>query len=96
MNPEIERNLLGIDDWLEIVKEDKNLNGAYISFAQYMYLLEQENRGLKKELEVGEQQYNDLIEEKEELQEQLSSIALELEEYKKISKYKEIIEVSND
>lgn len=33
---------LGIDDWLELVKEDKNLNGAYFSFAQYMYILEKQ------------------------------------------------------
>lgn len=34
------RKELGIDDWLELVKEDQNLNGAYISFAQYIYILE--------------------------------------------------------
>lgn len=36
------RKSLGIDEWLELVKEDKNLKGAYISLAQYMYLLEKE------------------------------------------------------
>ena len=44
--------------------------------------LQQENQELKKQLEVGEQQYNDLVEEKEELQEQLSIRALQLEEIK--------------
>ena len=34
--------------------------------------LKKENQELKKRLEVGEQQYNDLVEEKEKLQEQLS------------------------
>ena len=32
-----------------------------------------ENQGLKKQLEIGKEQYNDLVEEKEELQEQLSN-----------------------
>ena len=45
------RKKLGIDDWLELVKEDRNCNGAYISFGQYMYLLEKENQELKKQLE---------------------------------------------
>lgn len=35
--------------------------------------LEKENQELKKQLEVGKEQYNDLVEEKEELQEQLSN-----------------------
>ncbi len=41
-----------------------------------------ENKELKKQLEVGEEQYNDLIEEKEILQEQLSIKTLQLEELK--------------
>lgn len=45
------RKKLGIDDWLELVKEDRNCNGAYISFGQYMYLLEKDNQELKKQLE---------------------------------------------
>ncbi len=90
------KNGLGVDEWLELIKEDKNLNGAYISIAQYIYLIEKENQEtkellhkimasgveekstpvldlykenqeLKKQLEVGEQQYNDLVEEKEKL-----------------------------
>lgn len=47
MNKEL-RKKLGIDEWLDLVKEDKNLNGAYISFAQYMYSLEQEVDALKQ------------------------------------------------
>ena len=43
---------------------------------------QQENEELKEQLEVGKEQYNDLVEEKEKLQEQLSIITLELEEYK--------------
>ena len=42
-----------------------------------------EIKELKKQLEVGEEQYNDLVEEKENLQEQLSSNTLQLEELKK-------------
>lgn len=34
------RKDLGIDEYLELIQEDKNLNGGYISLAQYMYLLE--------------------------------------------------------
>lgn len=45
------RKKLGIDDWLELVKEDRNCKGAYISFGQYMYLLEKDNQELKKQLE---------------------------------------------
>lgn len=42
---------LKINDWLELIKEDKNLNGAYISIAQYIYLIEKENKELKKQLD---------------------------------------------
>lgn len=38
---------LGIIDWLELIKEDRNLNGAYISISQYIYLVEKENKQLK-------------------------------------------------
>ena len=41
---------LGINEWLELIKEDKNLNGAYISISQYIYLLEQEDEKLKQRL----------------------------------------------
>ena len=55
-----------------------------------MQALLKENKKLKKQLEVGKEQYNDLIEEKEELQEQLSSNTLQLEELKKqLEEYKE-------
>ncbi len=43
----------------------------------------EENQELKKQLEVGEEQYNDLVEEKENLQEQLSSKTLQLETQQK-------------
>ena len=44
--------------------------------------VKEENEKLKKQFEVGEEQYNDLVEEKEELQEQLSSNTLQLEKLK--------------
>ena len=34
------RKGLAIDEYLELIKEDKNLNMAYISLSQYMHLLE--------------------------------------------------------
>lgn len=43
---------LGINEWLELIKEDRNLNGAYISISQYIYLVEKENQELKKHLKV--------------------------------------------
>ncbi|MCI8670937.1 MAG: hypothetical protein HFI36_02725 [Bacilli bacterium] len=51
------RKELGIDDWLELVKEDQNLNGAYISFAQYIYILENQ---LKQRDEVIDEAINKL------------------------------------
>ena len=42
-----------------------------------------ENQELKEQLEVGEQQYNDLVEEKEKIQEQLSSNTLQFENQQK-------------
>lgn len=41
---------LGINEWLELIKEDKNLNGAYISISQYIYLIEKENKKSKKQI----------------------------------------------
>lgn len=50
----INKEKLGINDWLELIKEDKNLNGAYISISQYIWLLEQENKQLKEQLLVAQ------------------------------------------
>lgn len=50
MNKELKIEL-GIDEWLELIKEDKNLNGAYVSIAQYIYLVEQKIKKLEKKLE---------------------------------------------
>ena len=51
---------LAIDEWLELIKEDKNLNGAYISIAQYTYLIEKENQELKKQLDDTKDYINKL------------------------------------
>lgn len=48
----------------------------------YVEMIEKENQELKKQLEVGNKQYSDLVEEKEILQEQLSIKTLQLEELK--------------
>lgn len=42
---------LKINEWLELIKEDKNLNGAYICISQYLYLDEKEKQEIKKQLE---------------------------------------------
>lgn len=42
------REELGIDSWLELTKEDKNLDSAYVSFAQYMDYLEKSNTNLNE------------------------------------------------
>ena len=39
-NLEINKQKLGIDSWLKLIEEDKNLSPAYISIAQYIWLLE--------------------------------------------------------
>ena len=42
---------LKINEWLELIKEDKNLNGAYICISQYLYLDEKEKQEIKKHLD---------------------------------------------
>lgn len=74
-----ERDMLqNVVDKKEISKEDKE----FIDMTQRNTELLEENQKLKKQLEVGEEQYNNLVEEKENLQEQLSIKTLQLEEYK--------------
>lgn len=55
---------------------------VFIELFSEMSNWKEETKELKKQLEVGEEQYNDLVEEKESLQEQLSSNTLQLEELK--------------
>lgn len=56
MNEELKIKL-GINEWLKLIKEDKNLNGAFISICQYIYLTEKENQELKKQLEEHKNKY---------------------------------------
>lgn len=65
---------------VEIQKENQELKSQLVGTTHCFD--EEEHRELKKQLEVAEQQYNDLIEEKENLQEQLSIKTLQLEELK--------------
>ena len=72
----------------EMLQQVVDTNGVpsevydYIDCTHRNTELLEENQELKKQLEVGEQQYNDLVEEKEILQEQLSIKTLHLEELK--------------
>lgn len=52
---------------------EKTKDCGRVQFIKLLMEQERENQELKKQLEVGEQQYNDLVEEKEELQEHLSN-----------------------
>jgi hypothetical protein len=58
---------LGLDEWLELIKEDKNLSGAYFSIAQYVYLIEKENQQLKIQISAREEEYRKLEREFQEL-----------------------------
>ena len=60
MNEELKTEL-GINEWLELIKEDKNLNGAYISIYQYIYLIEKELQELKKKLEESKKFNNKVL-----------------------------------
>ena len=62
-------------------KEDMIL--AFNQLKEDYSLLFSENQELKKQLEVGKEQYNDLVEEKEKIQEQLSSNTLQFENQQK-------------
>lgn len=65
-----ERNMLqDVVDKMEVSKEDKR----FIDMTCRNTELLEENQESKKQLEAGKEQYNDLVEEKENLQEQLSN-----------------------
>lgn len=82
-----------LDNYIKTINPDFNSHiekGTIEMNNEYYNLLEEkmarlinQNQELKKQLEVGKEQYNDLVEEKESLQEQLSSNTLQLEELKK-------------
>lgn len=81
-----EKTLLNKDDKLvpiilDLIQESYKAGLCQTEFDNTMNLIE-ENQELKKQLEVGNKQYCDLVEEKEILQEQLSIKTLQLEELK--------------
>lgn len=81
-----EKTLLNKDDELvpiilSLIQESYKAGLCQTEFDNTMNLIE-ENQELKKQLEVGNKQYCDLVEEKEILQEQLSIKTLQLEELK--------------
>lgn len=88
------REDLRINDWLELIKEDKNLNGAYISIAQYVYLIEEENQELKLELSGYRQA---ILNNKEMLglKEQNQALKKQLENYKKLG-FKHLVDKNNN
>lgn len=59
------REELGINDWLELIKEDKNLNGAYICISQYIYLVEKENQETITKFDTQQKEFIKYLEEKE-------------------------------
>ena len=75
--------VLELQEENKILRENAEHNDKVVDNVNWEnMLLKKENQELKKQLEVGEEQYNDLVEEKEELQEQLSIKTLQLEEIK--------------
>ena len=77
--------VIDINEIKRLTEENQELKADYGTKAQVERdLLMEENQELKEQFETGEQQYNRLVEEKEELQEQLSSITFRLEKQKEI------------
>lgn len=77
-------NYLGIANHdIQMANNSQELKSYVASILCEIDELQQENQELKKQLEVGEEQYNDLVEEKEEIQEQLSSNTLQFENQQK-------------
>ena len=70
---------LGLDEWLELIKEDKNLSGAYFSIAQYVYLIEKENQQLKIQISAREEEYR-------KLERKFQELKLINKEYERLSK----------
>lgn len=92
------REDLRINDWLKLIKEDKNLNGAYISICQYIYIIEKENQELKKQLEEYIKQNmklkDELFDKRKEYQDTYKDVRIEIKEYK--TQQKEFIKYLED
>lgn len=78
---EIENYITELESMFELSELEENSRNI-LKVGIYIKQLQQENQELKKQLEVGEEQYNDLVEEKEILLEQLSIKTLQLKELK--------------
>lgn len=87
-----EKDLLDIIEFLQ--DDRKQWINQFSKTHNESIKIQEENQELKKQLEVGKEQYNDLVEEKENLQEQLSSNTLQLEEYKDKINWYENFEVN--
>lgn len=90
---EVIKEKLGVDEWLELIREDKFLYGAYISVCQYIDLTEQENKKLKRENDI-------LLNVQEDCEKSLHKIRELKKELNKVNeenkKLKEQIEVYED
>ena len=80
MSNEMLQKTIDLVSSLEVKTETQQI--AKYELIEYTERLHKENQELKEQLEVGKEQYNDLVEEKENLQEQLSIKTLQLEEIK--------------
>ena len=69
MSNEMLQKTIDLVSSLEVKTETQQI--AKYELIEYTERLHKENQELKKQLEVGKEQYNDLVEEKENLQEQL-------------------------
>ena len=69
----VHRNIENDTKWTTEESMIVELYDNYIELISKINNLQQENQQLKKQLEVGKEQYNDVVEEKENLQEQLSN-----------------------
>lgn len=96
-------NFVSLDDYMLLKKENQQLKDNWNKLKQYLlggvssdnYIITQnamlsKMQELKKRLEVGEKQYNDVVEEKEELKSLYDSTILENQKLKE--KIKQIIE----
>ncbi len=78
------RKKLWIDEYLELVQEDKKTNSAYTSFAQYMFILESENKRLKEQLVQREDIINETINKLKDSEEFAMTLVLELNDEQSI------------
>ena len=77
------RKKLGIDEWLDLCKEDKILNGGYVSFGQYMYILEQQLEEKEEQLIIMSEAFDELKHQKQDYT-QINILEMKLEEKNKI------------